>query len=124
MTNFLPWQHFFTNTSKSGVTGSILLSTLTYMGMESYTDSLQFLVCVMSFYVYLLQFPHYTTHSLSIKTKYPAVAQEFYTNSDNKNSVKFSVASDDHFTHLLTIRGNFVSLLRLCALQPGSGFDS
>ena len=82
----------------------------------------------MSFYVYLLQFLYYTIHSLSVETMYPPGSQEFYnTNSDSKiNTVddKFSVVSKDHFIHLLTIEGNFLSLLRLCALEPGSGFES
>lgn len=70
---------------------------------------------------------HYTF--FEYKNHIPCSSQKFYnTNSDNKNNtiddVKFSMASDDHFVHLLTIRGNSVSLLRLCALQPGSGFDS
>lgn len=30
------------------------LSTLTYMGMENHSDRLEFLLCVMPFYVYLL----------------------------------------------------------------------
>lgn len=73
----------------------------------------------MSFYVYLLQFLHCTIHSLSIETMYPPVAREFYnTNSYNKNNTiddgTFSMASDYHFIHLITMGGNFVSLLRLC----------
>lgn len=81
----------------------------------------------MSFYVYLLQFLHYNIHSLNIETMYPSGAQELYnTNSDGKiNTVddKFSMVSKDHFIHLLTIEGNFLSLLRLSALEPGSGFE-
>lgn len=54
--------------------------------------------------------PCYTVHSLSIETMHPPVAQEFYnTSSDNRNKIdhdKFSMVLDDHFLHLLTIRGD------------------
>lgn len=117
LSKFCPWQHFLTTTSSLWCDW---LHSPIYTHIYGY-GRLYWSFTILGVHGVLLcpfaSVPYYTIHSLSTETMYPPVAQEFCnTNSDNKNKTaddKFSMVLDDNFMHLLKIRGNFTSLLRL-----------